>query len=211
MEGKIVEYLKEKYKPVAMLLHGSRAIGKERLHSDWDIFMLFEDSVPKKSNREEVDGEDVEWKAFSLPVINEQIVDKFDANLQFAKVLWEKGGDGTDLLNRAKVEYAKGPNLSDEDLRRIGQFLAHKLNGMEDYLGDQFMFARHLSVFFSRAAVLWFEILHNEFSKPYYLAMPIIKEKDPEYFKQLEILTAINVSNEDKIKVGRQIYQKLFS
>ena len=40
MKEKLVEYLKEKYNPVAIVLHGSRANGNAREHSDWD-FVVF--------------------------------------------------------------------------------------------------------------------------------------------------------------------------
>ena len=86
-EQKIVAVLKEKYNPVAIFLHGSRAVGKERVHSDWDIVMLFTGDIPRKGYREEIEGEDVEWKAFNVPAEESSIHEVFDVYLQFAKVL----------------------------------------------------------------------------------------------------------------------------
>src|SRR3989344_2829024 len=98
---KIIEYLKEKYHPKAMLLHGSHATGNERPHSDWDIFLLF-DKIPEQNrDRAMIGGEDVEWKGFQLPIPSDQILKNFYVYLQSAKVLWEEGNVGSELLERA--------------------------------------------------------------------------------------------------------------
>lgn len=205
----IVQTLRDKYNPVAILLHGSRAVGKERPHSDWDVIMLFEGEIPRRGYREEIGGHDVEWKAISIPVEDEKIVDTFDVYLQFAKVLWEADSKGTDTLEKALKVYAKGPNLSDDDVRKWKQFLEHKLLGMIDDINSPYMFFRHLSVFFNRASNMWFEIIHNEFSKPFYLAIPDMQARDPEFSKLLEILPS-NASNEEKVEAGKKILEKLF-
>ena len=206
---KVVKKLREKYDPEAVILHGSRAVGKERVHSDWDIILLFKSEIPRGGYREKVEGEDVEWKAYIIPSTDDSIIDTFDMYLQFAKVLWEKGRVGSDLLERASMAYSKGPQLSADDIRREKQFLEHKLLSMGDDVHTPYMFLRHLSVFFNRASNLWFEILHKEFPKPFYLAIPEIVERDEEYAKYLEKLYS-NISEEKKIEAGRKILEKLF-
>lgn len=206
-EQKIVEYLKNKYHPVGIILHGSRAVGKERAHSDWDIILLFREAPSRMKYREEVEGEDVEWKGYVLPIKNEEIILRCGAYLQFAQVLWEEDGEGTDLTHRASVEYAKGPRLSNEEKEGELLFLRHKFLGMQDNEEVSYMFLRHLSVFFNRASNLWFEILHNEFSKPFYLAIPEIKERDPEYCRHLKILSS-NIANSEKIIAAERILEK---
>lgn len=209
-EKQIVEYLKNTYNPISILLHGSRAVGKNRLNSDWDIFMIFDREIPRKGHREEIAGEDVEWKAFNLSTTQENIIDTFDVYLQFAKVLWEKDQAGSGLLKKARDEYNKGPNLSPDQIKREKQFFYHKILGMKDDKETPYMFLRHLSTLFNRASNMWFEILHNEFAKPYYFAIPTIQEKDPEYYQHLINLCG-NGSNEEKISSAEWIYNKLYS
>lgn len=206
---KIVEVLKAKYHPVAILLHGSRAVGKERPHSDWDILMLFDGNVPRRGYREIIDGEDIEWKAFKIPAATDSIIGIFDMNLQFARMLWEENTAGSVLLEKASVAYSRGPQLSPDDIRREKQFLDHKLFGMIDDINTPYMFLRHLGVFFNRVSNLWFEILHNEFPKPFYIAIPEIRERDAEYSQHLEVLYSSTTSRE-KVDAGRWIVQKLF-
>ena len=54
MEQKLTQYIIEKYSPLAVLLHGSRASGNERPHSDWDFAILVNEDI--KVEREIVDG-----------------------------------------------------------------------------------------------------------------------------------------------------------
>lgn len=210
-ENKIVEYLRSRYQPVGILLHGSRAVGKNREHSDWDIIMLFDKEIPRKGYREEVESEDVEWKAFQTPISEEKILDTFDVYLQFAKVLWEKELVASELIQKALMVYSKGPNLPEETVKREKQFFEHKIFGMKDDKDTCYMFLRHLSVLFNRASNMWFEILHNEFAKPFYIAIPIIKEKDANYYDHLMILCSNTSSNDEKIVAAEWISKKLFS
>lgn len=41
MKDLIVAHLIETYSPDTIILHGSRARGKERAHSDWDFILLY--------------------------------------------------------------------------------------------------------------------------------------------------------------------------
>jgi predicted nucleotidyltransferase len=207
---KIVDYLVTIYSPVAILLHGSRAVEKNRPHSDWDIIMLFDKEVIQKRYREEVDGEDVEWKSFLIPTEKTDIIDTFDVYLQFAKVLWEKDNAGSELLKKALAEYSRGPKLSDSQIKREQQFFEHKVSGMKDDKDTPYMFLRHLSVLFNRSSNLWFEILHNEYSKPFYISIPIIKEKDYEYYTHLMTLCSNSSPNDEKIISAEWIANKLF-
>src|SRR3989338_6636415 len=119
----IVSFLKDKYHPIAILLHGSRSVNKERPHSDLDIIMLFDKEVSMKGYREEVNGADVEWKASTLPIKDNEIISTFDVCLQFEKILGEANGEGSDLLRRAQVEYEKGPKpYTQDETKREKQF-----------------------------------------------------------------------------------------
>lgn len=209
-EAEIAEYLRNKYSPVAVVLHGSRTVGKNRPHSDWDIFLLFIEKPEQVFNREEIAGEDVEWKALRAPVADDEILDTFGVQLQFAKVLWEdESGVGTGLLKQAASFYAKGIQLTDADKAKYKQYLTHKVNGMEDDIDTPYMFLRHQYAFFERASNWWFE-MHGEYRKPFYIAMPIIQERDPEYYDLLLKISETG-SNQEKIVAARTLTSKLFA
>jgi predicted nucleotidyltransferase len=210
-DQKIVDFLKENYSPIAILLHGSRAVGKERTHSDWDIIMLFDKEVPRKGYREEIDGEDVEWKAFVVPDEGESITKIFDVYLQFAKVLWEEKEVGSELLKKASIEYAKGPEPYEEDeIRREKQFFRHKIQGLIDDQDTQYLFFRHLCIIRTLSMRLWFELLNKKFSQPLYLSMPLIQKEDPDFYKHLVSFTDFDTGPETKIGNAKAIFARIF-
>lgn len=68
-ENQLVEYIKTKYDPVAIVLHGSRANGMARQYSDWDVVILVnQDKEP--TTREIVFGANLELKQIVLPAEN---------------------------------------------------------------------------------------------------------------------------------------------
>lgn len=209
MQNKITNFLREEYNPIAILLHGSRAVGMERTHSDWDIILIV-DNNKGKNGRIEIEGQDVELKFHTLPDEDFSVLNNFDINLQFAKVLWEEGSIGTDLLEKAKAEYEKGPNLTKEEILKWKQFFEHKIAGMKDDVESPHMFFRHVGVLHNKAMNLWFEVKCNQFSKPYYMAIPEIAETDPKFKKLLDTLVSTNATNIEKITAGEEIIKKLF-
>jgi predicted nucleotidyltransferase len=201
--------LRIQYKPTAVVLHGSRAVGMNRPHSDWDILLLFAEKPAIALNREEIAGEDVEWTAIKTPVAENAILGTVGVQLQFGKVLWEDDSKaGTRLLEQTTAFYAKGLQLTEADRHKYKQYLCHKVAGMEDDIATPYMFLRHQYMFFLRASNWWFE-LNGEYSKPFYVAMPIIRERDPEYH---DLLLAVSEAgpNETKIAAARHLVSRLF-
>lgn len=91
--------LTRKFSPVAVILHGSRAVEMNRPHSDWDVLLLFSEKPELTLNREEIAGQDVEWKAVRVPVAENAILSTIGVELQFGRVLWEdESRAGTRLL-----------------------------------------------------------------------------------------------------------------
>lgn len=203
-------HLREKYGPIAVILHGSRAVGMNRPHSDWDILVLFTEKPAMALNREEIAGEDVEWEAVKVPVAENTILDTVGVELQFGKLLWEdESRAGTRLLEQAAAFYAKGVQVTDADRAKYKQYLCHKVASMEDDIATPYMFLRHQYAFFLRASNWWFE-LNGQYPKPFYMAMPIIRERDPEYHELLLTFSAEG-SNESKIAAARCLVSRLFS
>jgi predicted nucleotidyltransferase len=207
----IVDYLRKVYKPSAIILHGSRATGNEREHSDWDIFLIFKETPTKNKGRERIVGEDVEWKVLTIPIDDNKIYDNAGVFLQYAEVLWEEETVGTDLMNQAKRVYSLGSQIDPQTHDACRQFLEHKLNGMKDdvAVNDYALFLKHHYEFFLRAVNWWFEILHNENQKPFYIAFPTIKERDLEYYGLLMALCG-DCSKSEKIEAGTKIIPLLF-
>jgi len=181
-----------------------------RAHSDWDIALLFTEMPALKLNREELAGEDVEWSAICVPVADSAILKAIGTELQHAKVLWEDHSlAGTNLLAQAAAFYSKGVQLTEADRAKYKQYLSHKVAGMQDDVATPYMFLRHQYAFFLRASNWWFET-RGMYPKPFYLAMPFIHDRDPEYHGLLLTVCSTD-SNEAKIAAARQLVSRLFA
>lgn len=181
-----------------------------RSRSDWDLLLLFTENPDIAIHREEIAGEDVEWEAVKVPVADNAILGTVGVELQFGKVLWEdESQTGTRLLEQASAFYAKGVQLTEADRAKYKQYLCHKIAGMEDDIATPYLFLRHQYMFFLRASNWWFEV-HGEYSKPFYIAMPIIRERDPVYHDLLLAVSA-DGSNAAKIAAAHRLVSRLFA
>lgn len=210
MEREIVEYLKEKYQPCAILLHGSRAIGKERPESDWDFVLLFKKGGKSPGDvRFNFKGANIEVMSAFVPVKQEEILGIFDTKLQYSRVCWEEDFFGSNLLNDAGVVYRKGymspatfpdgPNL----------WFQGRVDGMRETVEEPLLFYRYFANFYNKAVNGWFQFLHMRYSQPFYLALPEIKEKDPQYYDLLEKFVS-DISLPEKAEIAESIRRHLF-
>ena len=71
-EEKLVEYLVAKYDPLAIILHGSRASGTNRPHSDWDLVLLVDKDTPTEQVL--VDGSAIDIEALRPDIDNQKIL-----------------------------------------------------------------------------------------------------------------------------------------
>ena len=207
MEQDIITHLRETFNPTAIILHGSRAVGRERLHSDWDICLLFnaESEIPKNGRllwREQ----NIEYSCRQLPVTNIEV--QFGIKLQFGRVLYETSDEASKLLQEAKDLYEKPLGWVELQKDHHELWMLGRLNGMQDTIDEPLVFERYASDFYARITNYWYLSLHDTNPKPIYLALEEIADKDPEYFALLEEF--VHGSREQKIKSAEGIYQRCF-
>ena len=185
MEKEITEHLKELYRPVAMILHGSRAVGRERIHSDWDLFLLYkaETELPK-NGRLIWHDQNIEHTHHHLPV--EDLEKEFGVKMQFGRILYESESEGTNLLVEAKDYYTKPAGWSEKNNNDSKLWMKGRVDGMRDTVHDPLLFERYASDFYARITNYWYWAIHDTFPKPIYLALEEIKDKDPDYFNLIE-------------------------
>lgn len=181
MEQDITNHLRGLFNPTAIILHGSRAVGRERPHSDWDIFLIYEtDSVLPKNGRLFWNDQNIEYSHHAFPV--ENIENEFGVKLQFGRLLYENNNVGTNLLQQAQKHYAKPAGWSEKENHDHKLWMQGRIDGMRDTIDQSLVFERYASDFYARITNYWYWSIHDTFPKPIYLALEEIKEKDPEYF-----------------------------
>lgn len=208
-ESAIVQQVRARHDPVAILLHGSRASGHQRPHSDWDLLLLFQEEPEQAVDRVDIVGEDVEWQALRVPFPDAEFLRRCGVWLQFARVLWEDdAAAGSALLAQAGAIYRQGVRMNAAQRAAAHRYLAHKANGMADDIDTPHLFLRHQHVFFERASNLWFE-LRGEYRKPLHIAMPTFRERDPAFFRLLGTIAGPG-PNPAQVAAAREVVSRLF-
>lgn len=207
MEQELITHLRQAFNPTAIILHGSRAVGKERPHSDWDICLLFASySELPKNGRFFWKEQNVEYSCHKLPIAD--IEDQFGVKLQFGRVLYEHENEATELLQQAKTQYEKPLGWIDSQKDNHRLWMLGRLDGMRDTVDQPIIFERYASDFYARITNYWYLALYNTNPKPIYIAVEEIAATDPEYFKLIE--TFANGTHEQKLVAAEKIYERCF-
>lgn len=207
MQTEIINHIKEIFQPDAIILHGSRARGKERLHSDWDIILLYSKHLEVKNGREMFKGQNVEYSVYILPL--DDIFEEFGTKLQGAKVLYEKDKLGTNLLKQAADYYAQGVHWPPEKVAGHNLWLQGRINGMKDNVDNPIVFEKYFTDFYGRIFNYWYWLLKNKHSQPIYIATEEIATTDPEYYDLIAKLIS-SVTPVEKAEIAEEIGARLF-
>lgn len=208
MQEEIVNYLKAKYNPDVVILHGSRARKMEREHSDWDFILLYKSPTEHTNGRELYKEQNIELQIELLPIGDIEYV--FGTKLQDAKVLYEKGKEGTELLTEAQKSYAKGVQWSEKKRASHELWIQGRIDGMKDNVDRPEVFYKYFSDFYQRIFSYWYWILKKEYSQPIYIAVDEIVQKDPDYYDLVTRLIDSDVSLEEKVVTAKKIKDHLF-
>ena len=210
MEQKLTQYIIEKYSPLAVLLHGSRASGNERPHSDRDFAILVNEDI--KVEREIVDGQNIEILALIVPMpeLNNQNKHPWlvlrDGNV---KVVYDPENIARNIIDTVTQFYEIPPYFSDADISSHKAWFRSKLDGMIDYRDDKEAFFVKLSELYPRIIMYWFHFIRRTYVPQVYHSIPIIKEEDPKYFELLKKIAG-NCSNQEKIDFGEMVYKRIW-
>ena len=207
MLGDITNHILETYRPDAIILHGSRARGKERQHSDWDIILLYNGPTDIKNGRELYKEQNIEYSVHSLPI--EDIFEQFGTKLQGATVLCEQGNIASTLLKQAADYYAQGVRWSPEKIVAHKLWLQGRINGMKDNVDNPIIFEKYFTDFYNRIFDYWYWLLQNKHSQPIYVAVEEIATIDRDYYELLSKLIDSTILIE-KVAIAEEIGARLF-
>jgi hypothetical protein len=208
MEEKLIAYFKEKHNPLAIILHGSRAVGKEREHSDWDMVFIMPE--PKKIGREIVFGQNCEGPTLVHPISDENL-QKYLWSFRKgnAKVLFDTNGIGQEILDRAAQINANVPKLDQAQWRVWNIWFLGRIGSMKDYKDDPVAFMIKLGKIFELSVQLWFEKYKGTETPSVYDSLPMIQAEDSDYYNLLTTM-ASEASPEQKIIAAENVFKKIF-
>jgi len=209
MQNKIIHRLRETYQPDAIILHGSRARGKAREHSDWDFILLNTQPTNVTNGRIMYRNQNVEYSVHQLPVTD--IVGEFEGKLQGAEVVYENNDEGTALLQQANAIYQQGVHWTVDKVASHKLWVTGRVNGMKDNVDNPVLFNKYYCDFYCRVFNYWYWLLQHKHSQPIYIALEEVKEKDPDYFNLVSTLAHPATPLAKKVDVAEKIYITLFA
>lgn len=208
LKDKIVAYLVEKYNPTAVILHGSRANGHARQHSDWDFILLTnkEVGIPRFIEF----GENIEVKEFLLPIPDDKVDETFGRYFyrENLEICYDPQNLVPDLISKKEASTKKGYNIKDADRIARFAFLKSFLNSIIDYKDEPLIVFSKKAEFYTATLHSWFKFVRNEPSVPNYLALPYIQKEDSEFYDLLNEFVAANAG--ESVVIGNKIIQRLF-
>lgn len=209
VEEQLVHYILEKYKPRAIVLHGSRAAGYGTPTSDWD-FHLFVDER-KDPVRGFVGSENVEFGQTQLPVDVAKAFDLFGLKFRRGnvRILYDPEGIAEPLIKACQTEIEKGFEFTPEDKESRKGFMEGMLSKMQRYEHEEFLRLQFVGEFLSRANNSWFPSKEKVYSLPPYQALPHMQEKDPEFISLLNQFALAHGAEQQAL--GRDIISYLFT
>ncbi len=213
MEEKLINYLKEKYNPLGIILHGSRSNDSSKKHSDWDFFVLTKDNIKNDRKYEPVaiHGQFLDVVLWHFPVEETYIKKYFAMYLVTAKLVFCKDSSVSEMFSNAQMLNKQGLILSNEEIKLIKDEIDKSTQRISDLLDDKY------GTFFLRSSDLyrtlynsWWNIKMKKYSIPIYKGMDIIKKEDPEFFKLLQIVYS-NKTNKKKYEALVKLKENIFN
>lgn len=208
MEQKIIEYLKGKYAPKAVILVGSRAADEETPSSDWDLVLYTE--TEHESESEYFEDQFLDIEIIKLPVSEDHILQTSFAPDARMKILFDTpDGFAKKVVEKTLERYRQGPDpLSSEERERRRNKLHRFIDKIASRADDEGYVFNYIGAIYEFGIRYWFE-LRQEWSQPIYKALPYIKEHDLETYRLLEIMHGTTPPQE-KVAAARAFYEGLF-
>ena len=208
-EQQLTDYLVKRYNPLTVLIHGSRASGYAREHSDWDFAIIIDKDT--EVEREIINGANLEIRVLKLPFEEQKIIaDKWLALRKGnIKVVYDPQNVAEPIIEKITEYYNKPIEWTHAEIFGHKAWYRSHIDGMIDYQNDHLAFYRKLGELYTRSIMYWFHYLHNAYMPQVYLSLPRIEKEDPEHYELLKILAG-NGTNQEKIEAAEQIYKRIW-
>lgn len=204
MQEEIVKHLENKYQPIGIILHGSRATETAKEKSDWDFLVFVQEQ--KEGGTETYEGELIDADVVAFPISPEEFIKTHGGIFQVAKVLSDKDKQLEVFLNQVQQIYSTGRKLTSQEKENRKNFLTRRFRRLQDNVNEQLVFFYHLGVFYEKAIQYWFDLKRDRWPLSPARALKVIEEEDPAYYKLIEILVS-SASDQEKLDAASQIYE----
>ncbi|NHJ48720.1 MAG: nucleotidyltransferase domain-containing protein [Asgard group archaeon] len=217
----IIDYFKTKYKAKVIIIVGSRAVGDFKPKSDWDIYMFtdvedehnetFQEFIEAYPSILRDDDIDLYWHSMEI----DSYPPKLWRDLRSSKVVLDTSkGFGEKLREKALELYEKGPVKWSKDYAFGRTVKARRyMKKFEAHLADkeyEELFLR-ISWHYSENIIEWWFGIRQEFPLRPQQAFSYIKEKDLEFYDELQKVVSDKTSYREKVDAFKKIHDLLFN
>lgn len=187
----IVTYLKSKYGPKAILLHGSRARGDAFDTSDYDLALIIQQ--PGLAKPEFYNGCNLDVSGVSP---TERILTSGQTPIWPCLVLFDDAdGLGGGLAKQTLEAFEKGPlPLEREEFENRCHFSKRLLQRIQGRGLDPLVRFYYMGNFYERVLRYWCE-LNQKWTMSVYLLQPFIAKEDPVFYQYLKDLWTEDYQN----------------
>ncbi len=178
----IISYLQNKHHSKAILLHGSRARGDAFDQSDYDLALIVE--YPDQIRPERYQGCALDINGISS---TEQVLKAGQTPVWPVVVLYDdEDGLGKRLAQQTQKAFKEGPTaLTKEEFENRCNFSKRLLQRIQGRGQDSMMRFYYMGDFYPRALRYWCE-LHQRWTLPVHLLIPLIAAEDPAFYQELQ-------------------------
>lgn len=199
--GEIISYIREKYNPKAILLHGSRVRGDRFDQSDYDLALIAE-------NPDQIRPEFYQGCALDVSgmVPTETILKAGQTPIWPCVVLYDdEDGLGKRLLTQTEEAFKQGPlALTQEEFENRRNFSKRLIQRLQGRGQDPMIRFYYMGDFYPRVLRYWCE-LNQRWTQSVHLLLPLIAAEDPAFYQEVQALWT-----EDYLKAAFRIHEYLF-
>jgi hypothetical protein len=200
-QDNIISYLRAKYNPKAILLHGSRARGDAVETSDYDLVLITE--KPEIVRPEYYEGYALDVGGIS-PI--EEILRSAYVPLWPCQVLFDDSGHlGNQLAKRTEATFMQGPPpLTHEEIENRCNFSRRLITRIQGRGADPLVRFYYMGDFYQRILRYWCE-LRQKWPLSVHPLLLLIAAEDALFYQLLQGLWSENYQ-----EVVKKIHQHLF-
>lgn len=184
----VVEHVLSELQPAAVLLHGSRAVGRGRADSDWDVCVLVDGLSEPHWQTHQLGDVWLDLDMVPVGTPDTVMADRFGTSLRSAQVLVDNDDRvGAAFVALARRLHRQGRKVPAPTLVEQAAHAHRVARRMAAHTGEADLFFFHLSTFFGLAVRYWFD-LEGRWPEPPYEALDSIGAVDPQYASLLSEL-----------------------
>ena len=208
---RLTQYLVTRFRPDAIILHGSRGRGDGRSSSDWDLYLITRTKryLDQGALRIPFRGAVLDLTFIGILKRRCDLEAVIDNTLLVCRLLYDHRGAGAAMLVRTQTLYAGTRDLSGAERHQRKLYLLKLLDRLRENQGNPAVLLLAFAAFYRSIYREWFEILHNKWAPDLRCACQTIADRDPSFHRLLNNIAGSR-SPRSRLNSCRRTFRRIF-